>query len=119
MTHYLSKKNALIFLFSLIGIILVHYNAILAVFHQRYFVYEHDAYLHMVLALDILKSHQWYAGINPLINAPYGADTHAWSQATMIVLVGGTYLFKLFFPLKKALYKYLSKSYKVFFTVVR
>ncbi|MCL9685676.1 hypothetical protein [Legionella maioricensis] len=104
MINYLPKKCTVIFLLSLIGIILTHYSAILAALHQHYFVYEHDAYMHMVLALNVLKSHQWYAGINPLINAPYGADTHAWTQATMIVLIGGTYLFKLFFPLKKALY---------------
>lgn len=104
MTHYLLKKNTIVLLLSLIGILLTHYSAILAALHQHYFVYEHDAYMHMVLALNVLENHQWYAGINPLINAPYGADTHAWTQAIMIVLVTGTYFFKLFFPLKKALY---------------
>ncbi|WP_157010325.1 hypothetical protein [Legionella fallonii] len=100
----MAKKNTVIFVLSLIGIILTNYSAILAFSHQHYFVFEHDAYMHMVLALNALKSHQWYAGINPFINAPYGADTHAWTQATMIVLLSGAYFFKLFFPLKKALY---------------
>lgn len=104
MTNYLTKKNIVIFVVSLIIILLTNYRAILASLHQHYFVFENDAYMHMVLALNVLKSHQWYAGINPYLNAPYGADTHAWTQATMIVLVGGAYFFKLFFPLKKALY---------------
>ncbi len=104
MTNYSAKRNTVFFILSLVVIILINYNAILAFFHQRYFVFEHDAYLHMFLALNALKNHQWFAGINPFINAPYGADTHAWTQVTMIVLMSGTYFFKLFFPLKKALY---------------
>ncbi len=100
----LTQKNTVIFVLSVIVIILTNYSALFAFLHQHYFVFEHDAYMHMVLALNVLKNHQWYAGINPFLNAPYGADTHAWTQATMIILVGGAYFFKLFFPLNKALY---------------
>ena len=104
MTNYLPKKNSQIFILSLVSIILINHNPILAALHQNYFVFEHDAYMHMVLALAFFKNHQWYAGINPSINAPYGADTHAWTQVTMLFLISGTYFLKFFFPLKKALY---------------
>lgn len=86
------------------AILLINYSAIVDALHQRYFVYEHDAYMHMVLALNVLKTHHWFAGVNPMLNAPFGADSHAWTQATMIVLVGGAYFFKLFLPLREALY---------------
>lgn len=104
MEQYISKKNTFIFILSLVILLMVNSKAIIAFFHHNYFVYEHDAFMHMVFALNQLNSNQWYAGINFFINAPYGADTHAWTQATMIVLIIGTYFFKLFFPLKKALY---------------
>jgi hypothetical protein len=98
------KKNGLILLVSLIGLTLINYEALIEAFHGDYFVYEHDAYMHLYLALDAIKHHYWYAHINPLINAPYGADTHAWTQATMIFILAGTYVFNLVLPLKEALF---------------
>jgi hypothetical protein len=104
MLYKVLEKKSILFILMLVGLTLIHFNTFWEAAHNNYYPFEHDAYLHMVFALDVMQHPHWYAGIYPLVNAPYGADTHAWTQMTMMVLLFGTFFFKFFLPLKSALF---------------
>ncbi|WED43861.1 hypothetical protein [Legionella cardiaca] len=93
------------FVFSILLIILcTNLQNINDAFHQRYYVYEQDAYMHLVIASDLLQHKIWYQHVNPRLNIPWGADTHSWTNATTALLAGGAILLNFFMPLDSALY---------------
>jgi hypothetical protein len=104
MTMKYPPKSLLIFILILLTILSLNVPAIVAALHQNYFVYDQDAYMHMVLTRDLFKTQDWYQHFTPRINAPYGAELHAWTQAVSALLAGGTLIFNLILPIDQALY---------------
>ncbi|MDP1604232.1 MAG: hypothetical protein Q8M03_13315 [Legionella sp.] len=102
--RYCSRNLILIPILIILAILCINFTAILAALQQNYYVYEQDAYMHMVLTLDLLKTHDWYQHFTARVNAPFGADLHGWTQPIKILLAGGAVAFNIILPLKEALY---------------
>lgn len=98
------QKNLAIFFLITLAIIGINTSHIIAAMHHHYYVYEQDAYMHLVITTDILKTHDWYQHFMPRVNAPIGANMHSWTQVINAILVSGTLLFKSFMPASSALY---------------
>lgn len=98
------SRNLFLFILIMFAILCINFPAIVAALHHHYFVYEQDAYMHLVLALDLLKNHDWYQHFTTRVNAPFGAELHGWTQAVNGLLVAGALGFHIILPTEKALY---------------
>ncbi|KTD07130.1 hypothetical protein [Legionella jamestowniensis] len=97
-------KKSVIAAITLFIILLCNLQNIKNLVHHQYYVYEQDAYMHLVIASDLLKTGDWYQHFNPRLNAPWGTDTHSWTRAITALLASGALLLSLFMPLTTALY---------------
>ena len=104
MTITYCRQNLVILLLLVLAVFTINFNNIIAALHHHYYVYEPDAYMHMVEAADLLNNHDWYQHFNLRVNAPFGSDTHSWTQVIAALLVIGTQLFTIIMPLSAALY---------------
>jgi hypothetical protein len=97
-------KSTLLFSLVILLIACTHFYSIIEELDHRYYVFEPDAYMHLVIASDLLNHHEWYQHFNYRLNAPYGADTHAWTHVISAILVTGTFLISFLTTPTKALY---------------
>lgn len=99
-----NKRITLLYLALVAIILLLNSESIKQLYEHRYFIYEQDAYMHLVIAQDFLNNPDLYAHFNPRINTPWGGDTHGWTNFVTLILAGGALMFNLVLPLKSALY---------------
>ncbi|KTD24815.1 Uncharacterised protein [Legionella lansingensis] len=103
-----SKQSSLKFVFiGLITIIFLwvsNWQNIQDAIEGRYYVYDQDAYMHLVIAADLLHTRDWHQHFNDRLNTPWGADTHGWTNVVTALLAGGAWLLGFFMPLSSALY---------------
>jgi hypothetical protein len=82
----------------------VNYESLKQLHEHRYFIYEQDAYMHLVLARDFLQNPNLHEHFNYRTNTPWGSDTHGWTNLVTLLLAGGALALKLLLPLNLALY---------------
>lgn len=102
LTH--TQKILTLLILIIFTILLINFHPIRASLEANYYIYEHDAYLHMVNASEILQHHAWSSHFTKRINAPYGSDTHAWTQVINFLLVGCTWISNRWMNLSSSLY---------------
>lgn len=98
------QKNLVICFLIILSVIGINFTNIIAALHHHYYIYEQDAYMHLVIATDTLKNHDWYQHSMPRVNAPFGANMHSWTQVINAILVSGAWLLESIMPVSRALY---------------
>ena len=73
----------------------VNYESLKQLHEHRYFIYEQDAYMHLVLAHDFLQNPNLHEHFNYRTNTPWGSDTHGWTNLVTLLLAGGALALKL------------------------
>jgi hypothetical protein len=99
-----TTRNAFFILLTIALLLVSNVEAMRELIQHRYYVYEQDAYMHLVIAKDMMDNKSWYRGVNPRINAPWGADTHGWTNAVNAILISGTWILSFVLPASRALY---------------
>ncbi len=103
--HQIQVKKTILWYFIVFILLLgINCESFKQFYEHRYFTYEQDAYMHLVIAQDFIAHPNLYNHFNSRINTPWGADTHGWTNLVTLLLVGGAFLLKPFFTLHKALY---------------
>ncbi|WP_231861897.1 glycosyltransferase family protein [Legionella hackeliae] len=110
-------RTSILVIITLFIILISNLHNIKDFMHHQYFVYEQDAYMHLVIASDLLRQGDWYQHFNPRLNAPFGADTHSWTSAITVLLASGGLLLSIFMPLSSALYNWSFWLPIIFFAI--
>lgn len=98
------QKNLVVYFLIFLAVLCVNFNNIIEALHHHYYVYEQDAYMHLVMATDLLNHNDWYNHFTSRVNAPYGITMHSWTHVINAILIGGALALKSFMPVSSALY---------------
>lgn len=99
-----TKQAILLSLIALLVLLSMNYEYLKQLKAHQYFIYEQDAYMHLFIAQDFLNHLNLYDHFNLRINAPWGADTHGWTNILTLILAAGACVLKCFMPSSDALY---------------
>lgn len=103
-SFFLQIKNYFFIIATLAIILLSNIQNIKDLSDGRYYIYEQDAYMHLVIATDFLENQTWYQHSNPRVNAPWGVNSQGWTNLVTAILAVGAFLLSFFMPLSSALY---------------
>ena len=104
MTNNTWQKSLIVYVLIALAVLCINFNKIIQALHHHYYVYEQDAYMHLVMATDLLHHHDWQQHFTPRVNAPFGITMHSWTIVINAILVGGALVLKSVMPVSSALY---------------